>query len=601
MSDSFEISKAPLAGIGEAEVRIIDEYFLHLKDADCVRTITYYNKGNNPIPVDLTAIKFAFFPTCENFNVEINGVNKPELLTEDDPAYYSRVIKINFTENQLLPAKKIEIKISCKWKNFVSWIDDCFFTVTYPDRAKYSLILHGLNPENRPYLFHIGDREAIKDTDYFLATDSVIFNDVDLDRNNPLRVKMLILSTARKLPTLNYFSTTNKINLSGYIVILIQHLLSDFIHLVDAFLSSRVDKSHVFIVGIPYSTKDKTVKYLKLKGYENLEIPLVYPFDEQVRSTMRKAIEVSKSNGKKILIVEDGGYAVPILHKEFIGEGDRFIGAVEQTSNGIWRDEEILEKYEIPYCIPIIDVARSNIKLRLESPLIGRAVCRNIELLLGKEFLEISGKKVGVTGFGSTGSRIAKTIKDMGAQLTIYSDNSIDLNFAHNEGYKIAHNGLELVKSSNIIIEATGREWAGADEITALQNGTYFVSASSKRMGIKYNEFEGLIDKDKTVNLPGIGVKYHLTTGNTVTLLADGFPVNFFDSESVPDKAIEFIPTILFESAKFLINKKDVVPKGIIGFAPNKTDSDKIKNIKEELNKLEKDIAHRHLMFKEQS
>ena len=44
--------------------------------------------------------------------------------------------------------------------------------------------------------------------------------------------------------------------------------------------------------------------------------------------------------------------------------------------------------------------------------------------------------------------------------------------------------------------------------------------------------------------------------------MADGFPVNFFAGESVPDKAIAFIIALLFKSAEYLIDKN--LPNGII-------------------------------------
>jgi len=584
-------------GINAPEVKIRDEFYLHLKDADCVRIITYSNNNDIPVPINLGGIKLSYFPTCKNFAVEINGESKPDLLsvTYSD---YSRIVAIDL-DRELAPREKLEIRITCKWKNFVSAIDDCFFTFSFPETARYSLRLHGLNPDNRRYVFHIGGKEAVQDTDYFITADAVVFDEIPLNRTEPISFELLLLSTAKILPTFNYFLNKTQVDLSKYIIILIQHLLSDVVHLIDGFAGKGVEKSQIYILGIPYSTKDKTVKYLKRKDYSNLAVPVEYPFDELVRSTIAKAIRASEASGKRIVIIEDGGYVVPVLHKEkgFSDKASLFVGAVEQTANGIWRDEELADS-GIAYCIPIIDVARSQIKVRLESPLIGRAVCRNIELLLGRDFLEISGKRVGLVGFGNTGSRIARTLKDMGAKLTIFSDKALDLHFANGEGYEIADTAEKLVQSSRIVIEATGREWAGADEISAFQNGSYFVNASSKRMGIKHTEFQSLIDMEKTVNLPGIGVKYQLTTGSSVTLLADGYPINFFDSESVPDKAIEFIPTVLFGSAMFLIEHADKFPKAIIGFSADKMGKPshpELDELTKGLMKLQEDIAYRHL------
>jgi len=595
---ALRINKTEIAEIGYT-VYIKDEYFLHLKDADCVRTISYTNKGITNFPVDLKAIGFAFFPTCENFVVKINSISCPDLF-KWDLSNYSIIVRIDYAKD-LQPGEELEIQIHCRWKNFASSIDEGFFTFSFPERNKYKLIINGFPIENRPYFLKIGDQEAGKNKDYFITEDSIIFNEIDLDSNNPIKIQFLVLSTVKTLPTLHFFASNDREDFSNYIIILIQHLLSDFIHLVDAFEKNNADKSHIFIIGIPYSTKNKTVKYLKLRDYKNLTVPETYPFDEPVKAAMLKAMELSVQTSKKILIIEDGGYAVPILHRDYYENSKLFVGAVEQTANGISTDEGLyqeLKKQGRDYCIPIMDVARSDIKLRLESPLIGRAVCHNIALLLGKDYLEIAGKSVGVVGFGHTGSRIVKTLRDMGANVTIFSDRKIDLSFANNEGYTIVDSATELIGKSRIIIEATGRVWAGVDEITAFQNNSYFVSASSKRLGIKYSDFDSLINTDKILNCPGIGKKYEIiSTGNAITLLADGYPVNFFDSESVPDKAIEFIPTILFESAKFLVRNRDQLPNDIIEFEEKKSDPEKLRMKKKELIELQDKIADKHRRF----
>jgi S-adenosylhomocysteine hydrolase len=582
--------------LGDVEVNIKDEYYLHLNDADCVRTITYRNKASVSVPVKLSNLKCAFFPTFEGFRATVGNEDKTDLLTET-LLDYTKLTNV-FYDAEIGPEEILTLSITCNSKNFVSLVDDSFFSFTFPEKATYELILHGFNAETHPFVCHINDKRAEKDRDFRSATDSLSFRPISLGKNEPLQIRLLRLSTPAILPTFHFFSRLSKGKqspLSGLIIILIQHLLSDSIHLVHGFFKNGVPKNDIFIVGIPYSTKAKTVKYLKIERYDNLYTPDNYPFDDIVRSMINIAIQHSKSAQKKILIVEDGGYVVPLLHKEYLREAELFVGAVEQTANGIWRDEDIFEKDHIDYQIPIIDVARSPLKTRLESPLIGRAVCNNIQLLLGREFIEISGREVGIVGFGNTGSRIAKNLADLGAKVTIYSNSYIDLNFAHNEGYRIEEQPEALIGKCRVIIEATGQEWARAKEIAAFQDGSYFINASSKRLGIDYDNFLGMIDESKTQNILGVGARYELTTGKRVTLLADGFPINFFASESVPDKAIDFIPTLLFGSAKLLAEKQGSVKNGIVGFSYEKQEPKEMTEFKKLLLDLQERIAEMHL------
>lgn len=57
-----------------------------------------------------------------------------------------------------------------------------------------------------------------------------------------------------------------------------------------------------------------------------------------------------------------------------------------------------------------------------------------------------------------------------------------------------------------------------------------------------------------------IGSWYELKNGNKLLLLANGFPVNFFCAESVPDKLMDLILTLMFQAAK-LLTKAQLPPK----------------------------------------
>jgi hypothetical protein len=67
------------------------------------------------------------------------------------------------------------------------------------------------------------------------------------------------------------------------------------------------------------------------------------------------------------LIIEDGGYLVPEIHR-FDSIPPFVIGAVEQTARGVWNDETVDLK------IPVLTVAFSEFKKELEAPEVGNAV-----------------------------------------------------------------------------------------------------------------------------------------------------------------------------------------------------------------------------------
>jgi S-adenosylhomocysteine hydrolase len=422
------------------------------------------------------------------------------------------------------------------------------------------------------YSVTVNGKEPILNKDYFIQHNSVVFNEASISPNQEFCLRLYSIATPSDLGVVAMIKENNDGKIfENSVVIVIQHLLSDSVHLVNAFCDGGADKSAIFIVGIPYSTKHSTIKYLKNKGFNNIVSPDQYPFEKEVEEVMRKAIDFAEQNQKRIVVVEDGGYVVPLLHQKFLDKAHLFDGAVEQTANGIWRDKEIEGTYKIPFSIPIINVADSRIKDKLESPLIGRAVSKNIELIYNKTFRGLAGEKVGIIGFGRTGKKVAEDLKFHGSIVKVYDKDPINQSEAKGAGFELLGSISEVVKECKIIIESTGRTWeddrASIERMNILlnfQHGSFFVSASSKRMGIDYVEFEKVIDKAKMLNIPGLGVRYKLRNNNEVTLVANGYPVNFFLGESVPDREIAFILALLYKSAELVVRNTGKLDKKII-------------------------------------
>jgi adenosylhomocysteinase len=181
--------------------------------------------------------------------------------------------------------------------------------------------------------------------------------------------------------------------------------------------------------------------------------------------------------------------------------------------------------------------------------------------VLGKRGYSLRGKDVAIMGYGRTGSHIADAFRNLGAQIRIYDEDTMRKAAAQSKGFPIARDKRDLITGNEkIIIGATGKTWLLKDEIAELGHNVFFASASSKHLEIDHGELRRFIKK-RTI-LPDIGARYELITNNVVTLLADGYPINFFEGESVPDLEIGFIPTLLFECAKLIA--KNTLPNGII-------------------------------------
>jgi len=353
--------------------------------------------------------------------------------------------------------------------------------------------------------------------------------------------------------------------MTGFVLIVIQHLLTDFLAFGHALIELGVDPADVFLIGIPYSSKKRTVLGLKSMGFKNVRAPTEYPFEDDVKTVIDAALQRCELTGKKLLVIEDGGYVVPLFHGSYAGSVEVVHGAVEQTANGIWADKELDKSGLLRF--PVINVAESAIKDRRESPLIGQAVVDNIRRLLGTRGRDVAGKKAIVLGYGSIGRQVVRALGAAGARSVAVSEVRED------RRAQAATDGVsdifempigEPLSNYSIVVGCTGRQREAAPLDAAallwLQHTAVVASATSKRSEINYADLASLTVREE--HQPGYGRIITMRNEFSFALLANGFPVNFFDtSESVPDTMIQFIPAIMLAGAAYLAQRS--LPAGI--------------------------------------
>lgn len=362
-----------------------------------------------------------------------------------------------------------------------------------------------------------------------------------------------------KTQLLEYYGRkfANTCPLDQYVAILIPHLLNDSVGYIETLRGLGLDPGRTHIIGIPYSTKDSAVATLWHLGYKNIVAPKEYPFAEAVRETLSTALAQCERGGHPLLVVEDGGYVGPMLHEDFIDSLSVCHGIVEQTRNGIWQYRE----RGIKISLPVINVAESELKLRKESPLIGSAVVFNIETLLRPVGRSIKRYRTIVVGFGSTGRETANALQSKGMDVCVFDKDSTKREEARESGFKSGDDLSVLLKDRDLIIGCTGEESIPRSAIARFEHHAIFANASSKRRELDYAELKALTKEQSSVM--GIGTEITLINGNKITLLADGFPVNFV-GESVEDEEISFIYGLLLLSALYVVQNHDDLPSGLV-------------------------------------
>ncbi|MFQ5857647.1 MAG: hypothetical protein ACE5LU_18735 [Anaerolineae bacterium] len=385
---------------------------------------------------------------------------------------------------------------------------------------------------------------------------------------------------------------------ADYVLLVIPHFLKDLPPFVDQLEALGMTRGNAFFVPVYYSRREYVQHALEQEGWWVSAAPAFGPaFYQTVRSALAEVLNRAESTRRRLLILEDGGYAAPMLLREFADRLHLAAGAVEQTSNGCWRDGEAVAEFEAthqrPVPFPIVTVGECALKKVVEAPAVADAVLQSVERLLMRDHKGLRGKRVAVMGYGAVGSRVAEAVRVRGTSVGVFDRDHQKLVAARNQGFEVPSLRLvdvtddhgrpvacrldalppeirarlesggpasrqgrriwprlepdlsSFVGRHSVILGTSGHCSVGAELIAALEHGTYLASCSSKRLEIDVEVLEAQAVAVERV--AGVGTRYALPSAGgqkrVITLLADGFPVNFWgdDAESIPTEHIEFV------------------------------------------------------------
>lgn len=331
-------------------------------------------------------------------------------------------------------------------------------------------------------------------------------------------------------------------------VLIVLHFLRDLIPFMTAAESLGLEPRNttLFYKEYPYPQKEAVNEWLQEHGYRTMPV--------SDREAFVK--ELDAANGDQIgpiLIVEDGGFFVPLLHRSYPQLLQHTVGAVEQTTRGImnigdWEGEGDGNQL----AIPVVSVAGSKLKEKFEPPFIARAFVSNFGRMVPN--MALAGKEVGLLGYGAIGQELGNWLLEMGANVTVYEPDHLKRLQANQKGgIRVAKTLMEAISGRQIVIGASGRQSIGRDGIPWLSQKAYVASASSEQYEIDQQEMYQLAEditdlkgEDGTI----IGRDYKLAPDRrTVHVLANGYPLNFWGMDSMPEEASDLIMTLILLSA----------------------------------------------------
>jgi S-adenosylhomocysteine hydrolase len=281
-----------------------------------------------------------------------------------------------------------------------------------------------------------------------------------------------------------------------------QHILQPQQEMFLLFIEYGVLPENIFILGKAYSTNKKVLIHLREMGVSVWQPAFSHgnDFDAQHKNNCEMLLAKVPRNINTI-VLDDGAF----LLDAFFSSGNRMLFGVEQTSAGFRKLEK---KDAMP--APVINVARSCIKLQEESPKIAIHAYERIR----EKYTENHAKKVFIVGLGPIGMEMQSIFKKKG-----FSVEGFDVR-------KKPYNLLEevLQKKPDITIGATGVNVLTAEEVecitTKIQKNIAFISISSSDREFPVSSFRTKEEVHEDVLYKNI------------IFVNNGFPITFKGNEN---------------------------------------------------------------------
>lgn len=315
----------------------------------------------------------------------------------------------------------------------------------------------------------------------------------------------------RTLPLLDFTAEYfEKNDFTNTLIICVQHLYSTTYNMFDKLFKMGLKPSNLHIVGKCYSTDPEVFDQLKkdgvnvspLSNYFDSHNPYDSNFEKKIEDFFDEVIKKSSIESyEKIIILDDGGFLCRIANRK-LPKLSNIIG-VEQTSAGFNRI-----KREGSF-FPVINAARSHIKMKYESPIIINLALKKLRDKIAH--LNPQPKKILIIGFGTLGKVVYDNLHtnyDISAYDTDPSKSTLPSQDLHSH-----------LKDYDLIIGATGETSLTYKDFSYLKKPVVLASISSSD-----REFDAVHLRTKAPQTHQCHTDL-LIEG--VTLLNCGFPINF--------------------------------------------------------------------------
>ncbi len=270
------------------------------------------------------------------------------------------------------------------------------------------------------------------------------------------------------------------------------------------------------------------------------------------RASVDAFIDDAHAAERRVLVIDDGGL---IAQGYASDHAARCVdAAIELTVSGLTR----ITAAE-PLAIPVLNLARSELKTRLGYPEIADSCARRLRALLAAH--KLSGRQVLVIGFGELGSRLAAALRAQGSQVHVVDTDPLALITAAEAGYTTHRYVADAlhVAPPFLIVGTTGDNALTATDLALMPDETFLAPFATKDFSLlaapHYSRHATLI--------PGVGRRYRLDDGRHVTILGDGRSLNLFEADAIPNQGYDAYRAGTLITAGWLCRNVDQLTPGV--------------------------------------
>ncbi|MBU1540650.1 MAG: hypothetical protein KKC29_08950 [Alphaproteobacteria bacterium] len=315
-------------------------------------------------------------------------------------------------------------------------------------------------------------------------------------------------------------------DLSEWSCVYVQHILHSNRACVEFLARRGIVQGEINIFGKGYSTSHESADALRADGYKLWEPDELYsydaPFDDQIIGAVADTLELLSMRRRKLLLIDEGGIGIRALASS--GAEFDVLSAVELTSRGAQYYPLISDT------VPIVDVARSDLKKVEEAPHIARSMVAHV-LGGGRRRAKIPhDAKFGLIGAGAIGQYLVSYLAEQGIPVAWHDHRIPGSTFPSSQA---------LIDNCDVILSSTGEGIGLAGKVSEIRGAKIFGNCGSSDV-----EFQLHVLKRYTLDTAGCcfhveiparpwagEVRFTSPTAD-LTFLNGGFPVNF---DGTPD------------------------------------------------------------------